>query len=424
MRRNIKTKKYDLQHDDIWIQEANGKRRRLLQGDKFNRGDTLFSYAVDAFRWSPNGRMFLAQLFTTSVVDEGGRTEDSSMTLAFEDGGKEIHFGNKGENLIKDCFNATWLLDNATIIYFEEAIKPHMLFSFRYTNISTGPAGLAFEGRTFIDSDRIPRTNAAIAVEQDRTQSGPPRLQRLELLAQDDKEVATLDSYAGGLSVSPSGKKVAYFIDKEVLEVRDLAAPDHFVRLRVGLGVFHWSADENRIMLKRAVERKSGDLCLDQHSRAPRAKTRQCNPRRATHAATPPTRPLHSRIQHLSRRPLPRRHPPRQTQSRNLPPPQLTRSCRAPSRQRVSVLLDFRSHKIKKTAQTFARFIHSSTHRLISSQLLRPPPMLHQNASILHHYQSRRPRPLRSGHILNTQLHPNHLGPYTDRALYDRRHIF
>jgi hypothetical protein len=42
--------------------------------------------------------------------------------------------------------------------------------------------------------------------------------------------------------------------------VRDLTAPDHFVRLRVGLGVFHWSPDENRIMLKRAVERKSGDL--------------------------------------------------------------------------------------------------------------------------------------------------------------------
>ena len=42
VRRNIKTKKYDLQHDDIWIQDANGKRRRILQGDKFNRGDELF----------------------------------------------------------------------------------------------------------------------------------------------------------------------------------------------------------------------------------------------------------------------------------------------------------------------------------------------------------------------------------------------
>jgi hypothetical protein len=258
VRRNIKTKKYDLQHDDIWLQETNGKHRRLLQGDKFNRGEELFSYAVDAFHWSPNGRLILAQLFTTAVVDEG-RTEDSFQTLAFEDSGKEIRLG-KGESLIKDCFNASWLQDNATIVYLNEEIKPRMLFSFRYTNISTGPAGLAFEGRTFIDTDRIPRTNAAIAVEQDRAQSGPPRLQRLELLAQDDKEVATLDGYAGGLSVSPGGKKVAYFIDREVLEVRDVAAPDHFVRLRVGLGVFHWSPDENRIMLKRAVERKSGDL--------------------------------------------------------------------------------------------------------------------------------------------------------------------
>ena len=258
VRRNIKTKKYDLQHDDIWLQETNGKRRRLLQGDKFTRGDALFSYAVDAFHWAPNGRMILAQLFTTSVVEEG-RTEDSSQTLVLEDSGKEIRLG-KGESVIKDCYNATWLQDNSTIVYLNEAIKPRQLFSFRYSNIATGPAGPAFEGRTFIDADRIPRTNAAIAVEQDRAQSGPPRLQRLELLAQDDKEIATLDSYAGGLSVSPSGEKVAYFIDREVLEVRNLAVPNYFVRLRVGLGVFHWSPDENRIMLKRAVERKSGDL--------------------------------------------------------------------------------------------------------------------------------------------------------------------
>ena len=259
VRRNIKTKKYDLQHDDIWIQELNGKRRRLLQGDKFNRGDQLFSYIGDALRWSPNGRLILAQLFTTTVVDESGRTEDSFMTLALEDNGKEIRLG-KGESTIQDCFDATWLQDNATIVYLTEAVKPRMLFSFRYSNITTGPAGLAFEGRTFLDSDRISGTNAAIAVERNHALTGPPRLQRLDLLAQDDKEVATLDGYEGGLSVSPSGEKVAYFIDREILEVRNLAVPDHFVRLRVGLGVFHWAHDENRILLKRATERKSGDI--------------------------------------------------------------------------------------------------------------------------------------------------------------------
>ncbi|MGC1415918.1 MAG: hypothetical protein WA817_11580 [Candidatus Acidiferrum sp.] len=259
VRRTLKTKKYDLQHDDIWLMEANGKRRRLLQGDKFKVGSEPFSYAVDAFHWSPNGREILAQLFTTSVVDESGRTQDSLQTIALEDSGKEIHFG-KGENTIEDCFNATWLQDNSTIIYLTEAIKPRILFSFRYFNIATGPAGPAFEGRTFLDSDRIPGTNAAIAVERDRAMSGPPRLQHLELLAQDATEVATLDGYQGGLSVSPSGRKVAYFIDREILEVRDIAAPDHFVRLRVGLGVFHWAPDEQRILLKRAIERKSADI--------------------------------------------------------------------------------------------------------------------------------------------------------------------
>ena len=258
-RRTIKTKKYDLQHDDIWLQDTNGKRRRILQGDKFTNGTQPFSYAVDAFHWSRDGREILAQLFTTSVVDDSGRTQDSFMTLAFEDSGKEIHFG-KGENSIPDCYNATWLKDNATVIYFNEALKPRMLFSFRYFNIATGPAGPAFEGRTFLDYDRIPGTNSAIAVERDRALSGPPRLQRLELLAQDATEVATLDDYAGGLSVSPSGTKVAYFVDRENLEVRDLTAPDHFVRLRVGLGVFHWAPDETRILLKRATERKSADI--------------------------------------------------------------------------------------------------------------------------------------------------------------------
>jgi hypothetical protein len=40
VRRNVKTKLYDLEHDDIWLLETNGKKRRLLQGDKFKYGST------------------------------------------------------------------------------------------------------------------------------------------------------------------------------------------------------------------------------------------------------------------------------------------------------------------------------------------------------------------------------------------------
>jgi dipeptidyl aminopeptidase/acylaminoacyl peptidase len=259
VRRLFKTKLYDLQRDDIWLQESNGKRRRLLAGEKFIRGNAPFTYMVGSYRWSPNGRLILAQLFTTSVVDDSGKTEDAFMNVVLDDNGKEIRLGGL-DSVIKDSSNAAWLQDNSTIIYLTEVVKPHVLSSFKYINISTGPAGLAFGGRTFLDVDYLPRTNIAIAVERDRNLAGPPRLQRLDLLAQDDKELATLDGYEGGISVSPSGKKVAYYIDKEVLEVRDLAAPNQVARVRIGFGTFQWSPDETRILLKRAVERKSGDL--------------------------------------------------------------------------------------------------------------------------------------------------------------------
>ncbi|GAC1668725.1 MAG: hypothetical protein NVS9B4_24690 [Candidatus Acidiferrum sp.] len=259
VRRPVKTKKYDLQRDDIWLQEEGGKRRRLFQGDKFNRNNGLFSYTVESFRWSPNGRLFLAQLFATELVDESGKTQDSAMTLVFDESGKEMRI-NRRENVISDSVSGFWILDDSTVVYMTEAVKPHVLFSFRYVNLNTGPAGAAFEGRTFAAAEALPHSNAVIAVERDRGQSGPPRLQRLELLSQDDKELATLDGYGGGLCVSPSGKKVAYFIDNEVLEIREVGAPAKVARLRVGLGVMHWSADESRILLKRAPEKKSGDL--------------------------------------------------------------------------------------------------------------------------------------------------------------------
>ena len=43
VRRMFKSKKYDLQRDDIFIAEANGKRRRILEGQKFTHGDKPFT---------------------------------------------------------------------------------------------------------------------------------------------------------------------------------------------------------------------------------------------------------------------------------------------------------------------------------------------------------------------------------------------
>jgi hypothetical protein len=257
--RNFKTKLYDLEHDDIWLQDAGGRHRRLLEGQKFTRGNQPFSYIGDSFRFSPDGHIILAELLTTTVVDEAGKTEDSFQTLVLDDSGKEIRIA-KGDSIIPDAADPFFLPDNTTINFLSEAVKPRMLFSLKATRLNTGAFKSPQQDRTFRDVAPLPGAYSAIAVEQDRAMTGPSRLQRVELFTEDDKELATLEGYEGGLSASPSGKKVAYFIDKEILEIRDLASPDLLARLRVGLGVFRWSPDETRILLKRAIEKKSGEL--------------------------------------------------------------------------------------------------------------------------------------------------------------------
>jgi Tol biopolymer transport system component len=104
-------------------------------------------------------------------------------------------------------------------------------------------------------------TNFAVAVERDKALAGPPRLQHLDLLAQEDSEIATLEGYEGGLTISPSGKLAAYYVDRENLEVRDLTAPTRVARIRLGPGAIQWSPDETRLLFKRAPERKTAELC-------------------------------------------------------------------------------------------------------------------------------------------------------------------
>jgi dipeptidyl aminopeptidase/acylaminoacyl peptidase len=259
VRRMFKNKKYDMQRDDIFIAEPNGKRRRILEGQKFTHGDKPFTYQVESFTWSPNGHVIAVQLFTTTVDPEDEHHDDTRALLMLDDSGHELH--PKGPDaLVTEAEQPMWLRDNGTLVYMTEEISTRELFSMHYLYMAGGPETKAFEGRTFAAAGRIPGSNAAIAIERDRNMEGPPRMQKLDLLAQDDKELATLDSYFGGLSISQSGTKAAYFLDREVLEIRDLEKPNRVARMRVGLGVVQWNAEETEIYVKRTVEKKSADL--------------------------------------------------------------------------------------------------------------------------------------------------------------------
>ncbi len=90
--------------------------------------------------------------------------------------------------------------------------------------------------------------------------SGPIQLVALDLLKQTRRDLATLFGFEGGLSLSPSGAKVGYYVDGDTIEIRDVAAPQKTVDIRVGAGRFEWSGDERRLLLKKGPANRSGDL--------------------------------------------------------------------------------------------------------------------------------------------------------------------
>jgi hypothetical protein len=257
-RRMYKAKKYDLERDDIYVLEQNSKRKKIFSGEKFTLGDKPFTYLIEGFTWSPNGKIVAVQMYTTTVDIDDGTTQDARGLLFLDDQGRILKPGK--DPVVLDAQSPLWLRDNQTVVYMTNKDMPLGVYSLQYLHVSSGPAGKAFEGRTFLDAARISGSNSAMAVERDRNMDGPPRIQKLELLSQETQEVATLDEFAGELSLSPSGTKAAYYLDKEVLEIRDLTAPNKLARMRVGLGVLQWSEDETRILLKRTLEKKSADL--------------------------------------------------------------------------------------------------------------------------------------------------------------------
>ena len=123
-----------------------------------------------------------------------------------------------------------------------------------------GGEGALFQGHLFAEAAWGAKQDIGIAIERDAGMTQPPRLMALDLARESSRLLATLEGYAGGLSFSPSGKKVAYWIDNGQLEVRDVDAPSRVARLRVPLGTLAWSGDETRVLVKRGAANRSGGL--------------------------------------------------------------------------------------------------------------------------------------------------------------------
>src|SRR5216683_3020106 len=98
-------KKIQLQRDDIWIAEPDGKKRRILLGEKFVRGTGPFSYTVRGLRWSPDGSKLTVEMGTSEMINDEGETREGVMTLLLDDTGREIIIPG-ADSVIRGAMNA------------------------------------------------------------------------------------------------------------------------------------------------------------------------------------------------------------------------------------------------------------------------------------------------------------------------------
>jgi hypothetical protein len=262
--RNFMREKIELQRDDIWMLWPDGERKRIVNGEKLVKSATPYSYAIQSLRWAPDGTKLTVEMLTSVVIDERLNTRDGVLSLLIDSTGKEINIAG-GQSVIEGATNAAWLPDGVSVAYQTEEVKPNLLFSLGLVRPVAGRGGRLMENATFAAVAWNLKPGAplsAVAVERDRSLSGPSRLVWLDLVKETRRELAVLDSYFGQLCLSPSGTKVAYYIDPQTLEIRDVEHPVQIARLALALGQFVWSPDERRILLKRPLtgSKKTGTL--------------------------------------------------------------------------------------------------------------------------------------------------------------------
>ena len=122
VRHMYKAKKYDLERDDIFILETNGKKKKIFSGEKFSTGDKPLTYLIESFIWSPNSKIIAVQMNTITVDIDDGHTEEARALLFLDDSGKEIRPVAKG--VLLNAESPLWLRDNSTIVYMSEDVAP------------------------------------------------------------------------------------------------------------------------------------------------------------------------------------------------------------------------------------------------------------------------------------------------------------
>jgi dipeptidyl aminopeptidase/acylaminoacyl peptidase len=257
VQRQKRMKKIVIQRDDIWVASPNGGKRRIVEGEKFMPAPPPLSFQVDSISWSPDSRLLAADItFQKPAADDESSPTTAKGIALFDENGGEIKVAGSKTRFIEDAGNATWLADGQTIVY----VTGGGPFQIVRMKPSQGKAVTLFEGHTFDGITWDAKHNQAYAIGRNLSISGRDVLVQLDLLNEGVRELSRIPEFQGKLTIAPSGNRVGYFVDADTIEVRELAHPNQPLKTRAGFGRFQFGLDENRVLLKRGADEKSGNL--------------------------------------------------------------------------------------------------------------------------------------------------------------------
>lgn len=275
-----RVKKVIIERDDVSVGDLAGKTKPIIEPDKFMPVPPPVTYIVNSLAWSADGRRLAMTMTTLSPENPFADDDDEEyqrrhpdeddqsqkklslppsgkkVVALIDDDGHEIKVSGSKTRFIEGASNGAWLADGQTAVYLMGA-GPYKIVRVRP---SDGQSSTLFEGHTFDTVVWDPPHNQAFAISQNLSLSGKLALLQLDLVHEGVREVVRVPEYQSQLTLSASGKKVGYFIDGDTIEVRDVANPSVYTRVRTGPGKFEFSHDDQRILLKRGTPDKSGSL--------------------------------------------------------------------------------------------------------------------------------------------------------------------
>jgi hypothetical protein len=259
-------KKMLVEHDDIWEVNLDGHKKRLVDGKKLVTSPVPVSFQIEAIRIAPDDQHMTIQMITRTLVpaprgESGGRVRSGELTDLMNGEGKEINIeGTSPKNsAIFGATNAAWLADGQTVVYVTQP-KNSLLFTLHYVRPLGGTSGPIMPDHLYAAVAWSPAHDAGAAIERDKDLRGPIRLVWIDLVHKTERTLATLKSFTGHLTVSPSGKQIAYFSNGDTIAIRSVSDPARVTSFHVPYGRYEWSADDSHLLLKRGPSDQTNQL--------------------------------------------------------------------------------------------------------------------------------------------------------------------